>query len=503
MRRPNTLVVGMPYDAEHFNEAYRNYTGGGGYYVANNIFNRLVVLDIFGDAGIEPDLAERWEVLDDGTTYRFHLRRDVRWHDGAPFTAADVRYTYATAIERGHQAAVWLGDVRDLDDRDAHTVDIRLREPNAGFLAKLGIFVATHILPSHLYAGTDWATNPVNSEPVGTGPYRFVEWRRGELVRVAANATYHRGRPAVDEVEFRVVPGVDDALDGVIGGDIDYAMQYAPCERLAELTAAPGVAVAESSGNALGHLSFNLDRAPWRDRRVREAVACAIDSRPVAAGCPNATAERHAYLPRIGWAYSADAEFPAYDPARAAALLDAAGFQPDPAGVRIRGRLFARDLFRFYADACTELARQLARVGIALEVERLGTLDWKARVQEGRDFDLVFDGGDIGPDPSFLEPILGGGGRLNLTGYAEPAFDGALRRGRATVERGERAAAYRDAQALLVRDMPRVHLVLHGSHLAYRTEWTGWSWTDGVRGSLPFWSLERVRAVGAQGQRAA
>ena len=503
MRRPNTLVVAMPYDAEHFNEAYRNYTGGGGYYVANNIFNRLVVLDVFGDAAIAPDLAERWEVLDDGTTYRFHLRRDVRWHDGAPLTAQDVRYTYATAIERGHQAAAWLTDVRDIEVRDVHTVDIRLREANAGFLAKLGIFVATHILPSHLYAGTDWATNPVNRAPVGTGPYRFVEWRRGELVRLAANADHHRGRPAIDEIEFRVVPSVDDALDGVIRGDIDYAMQYAPCARLAELTAAPGVAVAESSGNALGHLTFNLDREPWRDPRVREAVASAIDSRPLAAACAGASVVRHAYLPRVRWAFSADAEFPQFDPARAAVLLDAAGLHPDPAGVRLRARLFARDLFRFYSDACAELAGQLARVGIALTVEHLGTLDWKARVQEQRDFDLVFDGGDIGPDPSFLEPILGGGGRLNLAGYADPEFDGALRRGRATLERGARAVAYRDAQALLVRDMPRLHLVLHGSHLAYRTEWTGWSWTDGLRGRLPFWSLEGVRAVGAREPQAA
>lgn len=503
MRRPGVLVVAMPYDAEHFNEAYRNYTGGGGYYVANNIFSRLVVLDVFGDAAIAPDLAERWEIRDTGTTYRFHLRRDVRWHDGAPFTATDVTYTYATAIEHGYQAAAWLGDVLDIATRDAHTVDIRLREANAGFLAKLGIFVATHIVPEHLYAGTDWATNPVNRSPVGTGPFRFVEWRRGELVRVAANADHYRGRPAVGEIEFRVIPKIDDALDGVLRGEIDYAMQYAPCERLAELTSAPGVAVAESSGNAIGHLSFNLDRMPWRERGVREAIARAIDSRPIAAACASATVERHAYLPRVGWAFSAAAEFPAFDPARAAELLDAAGFHPDASGVRLRARLFARDLFRFYADACAEIARQLARVGVELQVERLGTLEWKARVQEGRDFDLVFDGGDIGPDPSFLEPILGSGGRLNLTGYREHALDAALRRGRATDDRSSRAAAYREAQALLVRDLPRLHLVLHGSHLAHRTEWTGWSWTEGIRGTLPFWSLERVRAVRGQEELAA
>src|SRR5688572_33232788 len=93
----NLLVVAIPYEPHGFNEVYRNYTGGGGYFVANNVFNRLVVVDIFKDGTIRPDLAERWEVLDGGATYRFHLRR-ARWHDGRPVRPEDVRETYLTAL---------------------------------------------------------------------------------------------------------------------------------------------------------------------------------------------------------------------------------------------------------------------------------------------------------------------------------------------------------------------------------------------------------------------
>src|SRR5687767_12729364 len=104
-RGDNRLVVAISHDAQLFNEVYRNYTGAGGYFVANNVYNRLVILDIFGDASIAPDLAERWEALDGGAAYRFQLRRDIRWHDGAPFTSEDVRLTYQTVVEQGYHGA--------------------------------------------------------------------------------------------------------------------------------------------------------------------------------------------------------------------------------------------------------------------------------------------------------------------------------------------------------------------------------------------------------------
>jgi peptide/nickel transport system substrate-binding protein len=141
------LVVAIPYDAESFNEVWRNYTGAGGYFAANNIYSRLVVLDVFESGEISPDLADSWDILDNGQTYVFHLNRDARWHDGVPVTADDVAYTYSEVLAHGYHGLSWLQDIAQVRVLDEHTVECRLKSPNAAFLAQLGAFVFTHILP--------------------------------------------------------------------------------------------------------------------------------------------------------------------------------------------------------------------------------------------------------------------------------------------------------------------------------------------------------------------
>jgi peptide/nickel transport system substrate-binding protein len=489
----------VPYEPHGFNEVYRNYTGGGGYFVANNVFNRLVVIDVFGDGAIRPDLAERWEVLEGGATYRFHLR-DARWHDGRPLCAEDVRETYLTAIRERYRAAASLGDVRDVVVRGERTVDIELHRPNSGFLAQLSIFVWTHILPAHIYAGTDWTTNAANDRPVGTGPYRFVEWRRGEGVRIEANPDYHNGRPAIDEVEYRVVPDLADALEMLKRGKIDFATQDVPCERYDEMAAAAGVGIARGSGNAVNHITFNCTRSPWSDRRVREAVARMADREALASSiCSVAQPFEHAYLEHVQWAFDPEARFPSYDPAAAAALLDAAGFGAGADGVRLRTRLAARKLFPFHVRMASELVTSLRKVGIAVELETLDAVAWQQRVQTDRDFDLLVDGLGIGPDPVLFEEVLLSDAVLNVSGFKSAALDDAFRRGKAAPDRHARAAAYKEAQRIVAREMPRVHIIRHVNHLAYRTRWAGWSWEPPVRGTLPFWSLERIRRSASAG----
>jgi peptide/nickel transport system substrate-binding protein len=149
------LVVAIPFDAESFNEVHRNYTGAGGYYAANNIFSRLVVLDVFESGEISPDLAERWDILDDGGRYVFHLNQAASWHDGTPVTADDVVYTYSEVLKHGYHGLSWLQDIETITTLDDHTVECKLKSPNAAFLAQLGAFVFSHILPKHLYDGTD------------------------------------------------------------------------------------------------------------------------------------------------------------------------------------------------------------------------------------------------------------------------------------------------------------------------------------------------------------
>src|SRR5690606_2710672 len=139
------------FDAESFNEVWRNFTGAGGYFAANNIYSRLVVLDVFDTGEIHPDLAQSWDILEDGGRYVFHLNPAARWHDGVPVTAHDVVYTYSEVLKHGYHGLSWLQDIDTITAIGDHTVDCRLKSPNAAFLAQLGSFVFTHIIAKHLY----------------------------------------------------------------------------------------------------------------------------------------------------------------------------------------------------------------------------------------------------------------------------------------------------------------------------------------------------------------
>ncbi len=492
--RAGHLVVAIPFDAQSFNEVYRNYTGAGGYFAANNLYSRLVVLDVFESGEIAPDLAESWEILDGGGRYCFHLNRAATWHDGRPVTAHDVAYTYGEVLAHGYHGLSWLQDIARIDVIDDHTVECVLKAPNAAFLAQLGAFVFTHIVPKHLYEGTDWATNPHNLQPVGSGPFTFAEWVPGERIELVANEHYWREGPYIERLTYRIVPDHHDALALLERGEVHFCVQDVPCQEVAAWRAKPGVDVMFHPGNAIAFMAFNWTRPLWQDRRVREALARAIDRAPIGSGvCPLARTPRHYYLEAVGWAFNPDAAAPGYDPAEAERLLDAAGHPRGADGVRLRVGLAYRSLYAHYGVAARIMAEQLARIGVAANVEAVDPFAWKARFQDAADFDLILDSGDIGPDPQLMASFLTSDGPRNAMRYRNPAVDQAFSAGRATTDRAERGAHYRTLQTELANDIARVPFMQHGEHLPYRTAFTGWSWSDGVIGTVPFWYHGKVR----------
>lgn len=491
------LVVAVPFDAQGFNEVWRNYTGAGGYFAANNIFSRLVVLDVFDRGDIHPDLADSWGILDDGARYVFHLNRDARWHDGTPVTAADVAYTYGEVLKHGYHGLSWLQDIDTVEVIDDHTVECRLKAPNAAFLAQLGAFVFTHILPKHLYDGTDWATNPHNLDPVGSGPFRFEEWVPGERIELVANPDYFREGPYLERITYRIIPDTDEAFGLLETGEVHFVVQDVPCQQVEEYRAKPGVGVMFHPGNSIAFVAFNWQKPMFQDHRVREAIARAIDRGPIADGvCPLATTPSHYYLERVDWAFNPDAAAPAFDTAEAERLLDAAGYPRGADGTRFRVGLAYRSLYSHYGVAARIMAEQLAAVGIAAEVESVDPVGWKERFQDAGEFDLLLDSGDIGPDPQLMASFLASDGPRNTMRYHNKAVDDAFRAGRATIARADRGRHYRALQAALADDIARVPFMQHGEHLPYREEFTGWSWSDGVRGTVPFWYHGLVRGVG-------
>ncbi|MEZ4521431.1 MAG: ABC transporter substrate-binding protein [Thermomicrobiales bacterium] len=490
------LRVAIPFDAESFNEIWRNYTGAGGYFVANNIYSRLVVQDVFGNKGVGPDLAERWDVSDDGITYTIHLNPSAKWEDGVPLTAEDVAYTYRTVLDNAYHGLTWIQDIDEIRALDDHTLEIKLKQPNAGFLGLLGSFVFSHIIAKHLYEGTDWETNPHNWEPIGSGPFKFDKWIKGDRIELVGNPDYWGEGPYLERLTYYVM-SKEDAEKGIENGDIHFSIYGIPAADIDQWRAKPGVDVLAESGNSIGFMAFNWTQDRFQDRRVREAFARAVNRPAIAEAIyPPLKTPQHYYLEKIDWAFNPDAKAPDYDLDTAAELLDDAGYTADENGKRMSLRIAARALYPHYTIAAETIAKELAKLGIEATVETLTPVEWVEQVQKAGDFDLAMEAGDIGPDPDQLSSFLASDGPRNIMRYKNDVVDECLKAGKSVFDTEERGKHYKRLQSALAADIARVPLIQYGEYLPYRTEFTGWSWSDGVRGTVPFWYAGKIRPSG-------
>lgn len=161
----------------------------------------------------------------------------------------------------------------------------------------------------------------------------------------------------------------------------------------------------------------------------------------------------------------------------------------------MRVRIASRELYAHYGVTAQVLKGQLAKLGIAVETEALSPVDWQERMRQGGDWDLMLEAGDIGPDPQQMASFLASDGPRNASGYANATVDECFRAGKAATDRQERGEHYKKLQAALAEDIARVPLLQYGEYLPYSTAFTGWSWSEGVRGTVPFWYHGKVRTV--------
>jgi peptide/nickel transport system substrate-binding protein len=409
--------------------------------VAQGLFNKLVTLD--ADYRIIPDLATSWTIADDGRTYTFQLARGVQWHDGQPFTAADVKWTLETIAREKTPAQATAAQITGIETPDPHKVIVRLKEPWAPFLPNLAWY-GTLILPKHLYDGTYWAKNPANEKPIGTGPFKFVEWVKGDHITLAANPAYFRRGPFVDRVTYLIRKDASAVSAEMLKrGDIDFTLARPPYGDLRALQTTAGIKVVTFAHPARYYLGFNLQRRPYDDLRVRRAINMAINRVTlVEQGLQGYGAVGIGfYTPAIAWAYNARAQAPAFDLTAANALLDQAGLARDAAGIRLKPTLIISNLSP-YTELAATLREQLRAIGLDVQIVALPTTEWTKRANQERDFDLGITDGTQGPDPDNLSLRFGAGGSNNFMGFANPAFDAALAEGARRTKLEERSQSY-------------------------------------------------------------
>jgi peptide/nickel transport system substrate-binding protein len=449
-----TAIVVLGSDPEHLNAAIStSYPIGA---VGASLYGALVYLD--ADGVPHGELASSWTVSADDLVYTFTLR-PASFHDGVPLTSADVVHTMVNILAPNHgRFQTAFRAIESITAPDPATVVIRLARPYAPLIGLLTVFDAP-ILPKHLYEGSDPLANPVNQAPIGSGPFRFVEWVRGERVVLERFDGYFQAPALLDRLIYRVVPQDVARSVALEVGEADLVWGfYMPTADLPRLEANPNVTV--WSGITIPSLFFmfmNNDHPALSDVRVRQALMHAIDREQIVEQAQGGLGEVAAgpFGAGFGVAYDAASDYRTlypYDPERARALLAEAGV----GNLTLR---FVYDSARGSFAAAAEIMRDnLRRVGITLDVQPVERSVMVERVY-GRDYDLSMQSFTSSGDPAIgyhriYLSAAPGTNFVNATGYANADVDFLLTEAAGLANREARAVLYAQALAILARDVP-------------------------------------------------
>jgi peptide/nickel transport system substrate-binding protein len=445
--------------------------------VASNVLSGLIGLDFAFES--TPDLAESWELSEDGTTYTFNIVQDARWHDGVPVTAHDVAFTFNEVIAVAHpRAGTWWPNVERAEATDDHTFVIELKEPYAPFLTVLGNVLGsgTLMLPKHVYEGTDPRTNEANRAPVGSGAFKFVEWVPGSHVELARNDDYFKpGLPYLDRIIVQFLPDAAARLLAFENGEVDFLHWYiVPHERVADLRNDPRFEIVEAGGEAAAtneYILFNVRTGPLADVRVRHAIAHALDRDEITdlSMFGEGKAARSFVNSGLSWIF--DPSFDVYDQgtqeeqiAKANQLLDEAGFARGADGIRFPLRLYWASGRDYEGRAAEVIRDQLREVGIDITISLFDRPTFIDRVFNQWDFDIAHQLFTTGPDPTisvtprYHSRQIKREAFVNGMGYVNHDLDALFDKEFAVVDRAERAEMWREIQKILMEDLPGVPL---------------------------------------------
>ncbi len=462
-KKGGSFVVALDADAPNLNPMTSQVLQT--FYTTNQIYDTLVKYD--KDFNPVPWLARSWKISPDGKTFEFELATGVKWHDGEPFTSADIAYTFQEAGPKySNTYTLVMKDLESIDASDPNKVIFHFSQPVGALMAYLGD-PNFNILPRHIYSGTDPRTNPANSKPVGTGPFMFKEWVRGDHLTLTRNPNYWQPNlPYLDEVVFRPIPNPAAAVSALQQGDVSFVLTQIQPVDAQRLKSVKGLTTTSPSVLARTlDIWPNLRSGPLSNLKVRQAINLAVD-RPRMVQDIAFNQTKTARGPIGSKSPYFDGSLPELkrDVHKANQLLDEAGFPKASGGNRFALKLRVVSSQDQFVKTSQIVKENLADVGIDVTIIAAETTTTLDAIFKRWDFDLAVYSMPLGPEPSLQLPAWLGTVGINhayfsnAEGYSNTTVDDLTSQARRTVDRNTRMGLYKKIQEQIMSDLPLIPL---------------------------------------------
>ena len=476
-----TLVYCSEGSPEGFNPAF--YTAGTTFDASSQaIYNRLVEFER-GTTNIVPALAEDWKISGDGLEYTFTLRKGVKFQTTKNFTptrdfnADDVVFSFLRQLKKDHPYHAVSGGayeyfngmsmpdlLKDVVKVDDHTVKFVLNRPEAPMIANLGMDFASIFSAEYadamMKAGTP---EKVDLEPVGTGPFQLVAYQKDAVIRYKAHPDYWAGKAPIDNLVFAITPDANVRYQKLRAGEC-HVMPYPNPADLEAMKSDSEINLLQQEGLNVGYLGFNVERRPFDDRKVRQALSMAINKQAIidvvfqGAG----KAAKNPIPPTI-WSYNDEIEDYPYDPEKAKKLLAEAGVKD------LETNIWAMPVQRPYNPNARRMAELIQadweKIGVKAEIVSFEWGEYLKRSKDGEHDTLLLGWtGDNGDPDNFLAVLLGcdGVGGSNRARWCHQPFEDLIQKAKTASEKEERIKLYEEAQVIFKEEAPWV-TIAHSS----------------------------------------
>ncbi len=469
-----TFIQAINADPVSLNGVYAN--DGASVAVLSYVFNPLTLGGENWGTDITGDLAESYSVSDDGLTWTFNLRQDVVWHDGEPLTADDVVFTYETIQSAEDDIAPFRprflqnGEPIQFEATDDYTVVATLTEPNASFFTDISV----PIVPRHALEGQNLREGEFNRAPIGSGPFKVVEWNTGESIVLEANENYFRGRPCLDRIIFQIIPEDQAQVNALLTGDIDF-VDNVPGSSVGQFENNPDFTVTVAELDSLFQVFFNNALEKYENPLVRQALMVAIDRQALIDTVLQGYGQVHnSHFDAVVPFYAQDKLGGYdYDPVRAGEMLDEAGVtDSDGDGIREwNGEPFTVQLvtftegFRDYSDYAQVVQAYWEDVGVTVELDQRDLSTLVDQLYVNRVLDKPFEThtsgwSQIGPEPNSYANFYVTTEALgpNIPNYDNPEVNDLFAQGQRETDFDARMAIYEQIEQILWSDLPTIPL---------------------------------------------